>query len=65
MLKVIIRSPLMKINTKIVDTLLGIASAEDCEPSTREYVLKVLLFRRNLVDGINKEDLLAKVTGVL
>lgn len=65
MFRILIRSPLIKINTKIVDTLVSLASAEECDANTREYVLKVLLFRRKLIDGINQEDLLARVATLL
>jgi hypothetical protein len=32
---------------------------------TKEYVTKVLLFRRRLVDGMNYEDLLSKIAATL
>jgi hypothetical protein len=56
---------LIKINAKIVDTLLEVASAQDCEVSTKENILKLLISRQNLVDGVNKEDLMSKVGAAL
>ncbi len=65
MFRVLIRCPLIKINAKIVNSLLEIASSSEAEGLTKEYVLKILLFRRKLVDGMNYEDLLTKVVGSL
>ncbi len=65
MFRILIRSPLIKINAKIVNSLLEIACSPEAEGLTKEYVLKVLLFRRKLVDGMNYEDLLSKVVGSL
>ena len=65
MLRILIRSPLIKINAKIVNKLLEIASVPDAEPTTKEYVMKVLLFRRKLIDGINYEDLMSKIAETL
>lgn len=49
MLRVLIRSPLIKINGKIVDQLVELGSNPETEANIKEYALKVLIYRANLV----------------
>lgn len=61
MLRIVIRSPLIKINEKTVEILLNHYNGENTSDSIKDYVLKVLIFRWKLVDGISKEDMLSKL----
>lgn len=62
MLRVLIRSPLIKINAKIVNQLVELGSNPETEANIKEYVLKVLVYRAKLVDGMSQIDVLAKIS---
>lgn len=53
-LRVLIRSPLIKINEKIVNQLVELGSNVETEANVREFLLKVLVYRRKLVDGLSQ-----------
>ena len=65
MLRVLIRSPLIKINGKIVDQLVELGSNPETEANIKEYALKVLIYRAKLVEGVNQVDVLAKISTML
>ena len=54
MIKILIRSPLAKINTKTVDILTHFYSSEESTDILKEAIVKLLVYRRNLTDGINQ-----------
>lgn len=65
MLRVLIRSPLIKIDKKIVDQLVELGSNPETEANIKEYVLKVLIYRANLVEGMTQVDILTKISTML
>jgi len=65
MLRVLIRSPLIKIDGKVVDQLVEIGSNPETEANIKEYALKVLIYRAKLVEGVNQVDVLAKISTML
>lgn len=65
MFRVLIRSPLIKINAKIVNQLVELGSNPETDANIKEYVLKVLVYRAKLVDGMTSVDVLAKISTML
>lgn len=65
MLRVLIRSPLIKIDKKIVDQLVELGSNPETEVNIKEYALKVLIYRAKLVEGLTQVDILAKISTML
>lgn len=64
-MRILIRSPLIKINNKIASQLLEIGSNAEVDAKIKELALKVLVYRKKLVDGMSEVEVVAKVAAML